>query len=51
MIGKNKEWSPQFFQQKGWIANKFQVKNPNSVALRWKRRTHTETRLNPKLNQ
>lgn len=46
MIGRTKEWSPQIFHQKGWIANNFQVKNPNSAALRWKRRTYTETRLN-----
>ena len=45
MLSKSNDWSPQLFQQKGWIGTKFQVKN-NNGALRWKKRTQTETFIN-----
>jgi hypothetical protein len=39
---------PHFYYQKGWIANKFQVKNTMNAALRWKKRNVTES--NPQRN-
>jgi hypothetical protein len=44
MIVRTSEWSPKFFHQKGWIGSNFQVKT-NCGALRWKKRSHTETHL------
>ena len=39
--------NPHFYHQKGWIANKFQVKNTMNAALRWKKRNSTETNPQP----
>jgi len=39
---------PNFYYQKGWVANKFQVKNTMNAALRWKKRNVTES--NPQRN-
>jgi len=32
---------PHLYYQKGWVANKFQVKNTMNAALRWKKRNVT----------
>jgi hypothetical protein len=36
------ERRPQFFHQKGWIANNFKVKNNVSAILKTRQKNHTE---------